>query len=116
MILILLLIIVIWRNVLQNALKKWSLRQCAKSTTTCVCAESRKRQVNLLYFNIFVMENIFAKLGDADLDKVIASYAVDYVDMEFNIRKFRQRIYELAVDEKKRRERSVRHGKTFMEW
>lgn len=61
------------------------------------------------------MENIFAKLGDADLDKVIASYAVDYVDMEFNIRKFRQRIYELAVDEKKRRERSVRHGKTFME-
>ncbi len=62
------------------------------------------------------MENIFAKLGDADLDKVIASYAVDYVDMEFNIRKFRQRIYELAVDEKKRRERSVRHGKTFMEW
>lgn len=61
------------------------------------------------------MENIFANLGDADLDKVIASYAVDYVDMEFNIRKFRQRIYELAVDEKRKRERSVRRSKTFLE-
>ena len=61
------------------------------------------------------MENIFAKLNDTDLDKVIALYVVDCVDMEFNIRKFRQMIYELAVDEKRKRERSVRHGKTFME-
>lgn len=61
------------------------------------------------------MENIFTKLGDTDLDKVIASYSIDYVDMEFNLRKFRQRIYELACDEKKKRERSTKCCKTFME-
>jgi len=60
------------------------------------------------------MENIFKTLTDADLDKIIASY-LDDVDLDFNIRKFNQKLYEHAVEEKKKRVRSSNRGKTFME-